>query len=215
MAYKFLLEEYKKILDEYYKLISIADIQDNYLFELKKKLERKNIYLKNLSEKDKLTGLYNRLKFDEIINYQIDLYKREGRKFSLIMMDLDNFKEINDTFGHNIGDKILMEFSNILRKNLRKIDFVFRWGGDEFLIILPNTNLKSAIKVAHKLKKIILLDKNLKNITASIGLTVYNGENIDETINIADTALYNSKNSGRNKIFFYQRGEFFESEKHS
>ncbi|APT75202.1 hypothetical protein XO10_01490 [Marinitoga sp. 1135] len=162
-----------------------------------------NKKLKNLSERDKLTNLYNRLKFDKVISQEIEYAKRYNRIFSLVLCDIDYFKNINDTYGHNFGDEVLVAFSKLLIQNLRKIDYVFRWGGDEFIILLPETNKFEAHKVAEKLKRKILQDKFLKkiNLTASFGVEEYKkGLSIDEVIELADKALYKSKENGRNMI---------------
>lgn len=102
------------------------------IYELNKKLE-------NFSVKDHLTSLYNRRKLEEILLYEINIYLRREENFQIIMLDIDNFKKVNDNLGHLEGDKILIEFGNILNKNSRKTDFVFRYGGDEFIILLPNS----------------------------------------------------------------------------
>ncbi|GAB6189905.1 hypothetical protein JCM30566_16470 [Marinitoga arctica] len=214
--YKKLLEEYTKLFNELKKIIVISDIQENHLLKLKKELEKSNSFFKTLSERDVLTGLYNRLKFDEIIKYQINLFNRENRVFSLIIIDIDNFKSINDNYGHNFGDKILIEFSDILKNNLRSIDYIFRWGGDEIAIILPNSNLNSSLIVAFKLQKMINDKFKKYNISASFGLVEYNNNySIDELIELADTSLYNSKKRGRNRISYFQGGKYFESTNNS
>jgi len=117
------------------KIISTT-FEKDYLFneinELNKKLE-------NLSIKDHLTSLYNRRKLEEVLKYEINIFLRREENFQLIMMDVDNFKMINDTLGHIEGDEILIKIGEIFNKNLRKVDFLFRYGGDEFIIIIPNS----------------------------------------------------------------------------
>ena len=135
----------------------------------------------------------------------------------MIIFDLDHFKQINDTFGHNVGDKVLKEVARIVRKNLRNTDIFARWGGEEFIILLPNTDLKGAKSVAEKLRRAIerLYIPELKGrkITASFGVTqVYNDELLAEAIHRADTALYKAKNEGRNQVKVFEE-EFKETEK--
>ena len=122
-----------------------------------------------------------------------------------MLIDIDHFKKVNDTYGHHIGDEILVEFSRILLKNSRKSDYVGRWGGEEFLIIIPNTNDKDMKHFADTLKSKIETNtfKNIGHMTASIGVATYeNNEEIKSIIHRADNALYTSKNNGRNQVTF-------------
>ena len=161
--------------------------------------------IEKLSITDKLTNVFNRSKLDDILNEEI---KRTGRNeycFGVVLLDIDNFKTVNDTHGHLVGDKILVSISNILKNNIRKMDFIGRWGGEEFLIVCPQTNKEGLITFAETLRaKIQEYDfMGYGNQTASFGLTVFNeGDNIENIILRADNALYKAKNNGRNKVEF-------------
>jgi diguanylate cyclase (GGDEF)-like protein/PAS domain S-box-containing protein len=159
--------------------------------------------IENLSIKDTLTNVFNRRQLDNLLEKEISYAQRYNTEFSLISLDVDHFKNINDQFGHLIGDKILVEISNILKQHTRKVDHIGRWGGEEFLIICPNSNLNVGENVALKLKSHIEKHdfKIFKNITASFGISQYKkGDNIDDILNRADNALYKSKNNGRNQV---------------
>jgi len=173
--------------------------------QLKKKLEYAYKELEKIAIRDKLTGIYNRHKLDEILEIEKIQSDRHGYKFGVMLIDIDHFKKVNDTYGHHIGDEILVEFSRILLKNSRKSDYVGRWGGEEFLIIIPNTNDKDMKHFADTLKSKIETNtfKNIGHMTASIGVATYeNNEEIKSIIHKADNALYTSKNNGRNQVTF-------------
>ena len=155
------------------------------------------------SIKDPLTGLYNRNKLDGVMNHEINLAQKNNQNFSMIMLDIDFFKTINDTFGHAVGDKILISFSNIIKKNTRETDVVVRNGGDEFLVICLNTTAKEAFVIAQNLCMYIEDDEYHKEhkVTASIGVSSYQSDDAKEDIFIrADKALYIAKEKGRNRV---------------
>lgn len=159
--------------------------------------------IENLSIKDTLTNVYNRRKLDDLLTKEISFVQRYNIDFSIILMDVDFFKSINDNFGHLIGDKVLVEISKILVENTRKVDHVGRWGGEEFLIICPNSNSKEAKSVADKLREYIEnFDFGIEQcVTASFGVSSFKtDDNIDDILNRADNALYLAKNSGRNQV---------------
>ncbi len=158
--------------------------------------------LTELSIKDELTKLYNRRYFNQILPREIKRAKRYGHHLSLIMYDIDYFKRINDNFGHQAGDAVLKEISNIVIDNVRSVDLVFRIGGEEFIILLIETNAQDAYKVAEKIRKIVEKHdfKIGKTITISLGVTeVHNDDSFDSIIRRIDNALYKSKSNGRNK----------------
>ena len=172
-----------------------------FYFYVKAEGER---YFKNLSEKDYLTGLYNREKFEQIAERIIYEAKRYGRKFSLIMFDIDNFKSVNDTFGHDTGDMLLKEIAAIVGAQLRKSDYFIRWGGDEFIIILPETDIGSACNAAEKIRKFVENHKfSIANhTTISLGAVQYTAEeNYRSLFKRLDNALYMSKSKGKNAAF--------------
>ncbi|BCD61876.1 diguanylate cyclase [Nitratiruptor sp. YY08-26] len=154
---------------------------------------------------DKLTKLYNRYKFYSIAEQEIQRAKRHKRPFAIIMFDIDKFKLINDTYGHDIGDLVLKEISQIIRKNIRRYDYAFRWGGEEFIILAPETDIKNAMKLAEKIRKLVENHsfEEVGKVTISLGVTQFdpeNEDNIDAAIKRADNALYLSKKEGRNRV---------------
>lgn len=161
--------------------------------------------LTQLATTDKLTGLYNRTKLDELLLDELNRNKRFHHTFGLVIMDIDHFKTINDTYGHQVGDTILKELGQLITKELRTTDKVIRWGGEEFLLIYGETDQEKVLKLTEKLRQKISqqLFSTSVNITASFGLTHYSkGDTIDSMIKKADDALYFAKNSGRNRIKF-------------
>ncbi len=172
-----------------------------------KELEDKNKELQHLAAHDSLTGLVNRRYFEEKASYEILRVKRYGGESCLFLLDIDNFKKINDKYGHPIGDKVLQSLASILKTQLREIDIASRIGGEEFAIILINTDAKAGKFVAEKLrssieKKIFILDDEEINITVSIGITsIDRGINsYEEAYENADKALYIAKAKGKNKL---------------
>ena len=171
--------------------------------DLLSEVEQKNILLKRLSITDKLTGLNNRIKIDEVLNSNLHMFERYDNVFSVILLDIDHFKKINDTYGHPIGDEVLKDFAAILKKSARITDVVGRWGGEEFMIIASETDSVGATKFATTIKKSINEHNFPKvgKVTASFGLTQIDvGDSVEDVVNRADLALYNAKESGRNRV---------------
>lgn len=163
--------------------------------------------ISHMAMHDALTGLPNRLHLDGRIEDQIDQSSRAGSKFALLFIDLDNFKQINDLRGHKSGDQLLVDVSNILRDNLRETDVLARWGGDEFVVLLPLSHGKAFAKqVAEKLMNALRqgLEKKQTDayVTLSIGIAVYpdDGSTAEELLVQADKALFYAKSQGRNNI---------------
>lgn len=162
--------------------------------------------LEKLADFDELTNIPNRRKFNEDFERLFSLHQRDGRPISLLFLDIDNFKSINDNIGHHAGDEVLRKTSKILRKNTRKTDLLARWGGEEFIIALINTNINDAFDISQKIREAIAQDQELKNITsysvtASFGLTACsNTDSIDSIISRADDAMYQAKQSGKNRV---------------
>ena len=159
--------------------------------------------LEYLSQTDQLTKVKNRLYTDEILQKQYYRFVRNSEECSVILLDIDHFKIINDTYGHVAGDLFLVEFSNILSSHIRTSDIVGRWGGEEFLIITPHTEIDDAIKLAKKLKNLIESFNFTKvgSRTASFGISHFTtGITVEKLLENADHALYKSKNNGRNQI---------------
>lgn len=163
-----------------------------------------NEQLQKLSSTDALTGLANRYRIDEVLKQKLHSAKRYGRIFSVIMIDLDFFKRVNDTYGHNVGDEVLKKTALILQQNCRNTDTVGRWGGEEFLIICPETGQNDAVILAEKLRHLIpTIEIQQEHVqTASFGVCSYKktDSNPEDLIICADTALYAAKESGRNRV---------------
>jgi len=159
---------------------------------------------------DNLTQLYNRQKLNEEFDKEIFRYKRYKRQFGLIMFDIDDFKSINDTYGHDIGDIVLQEISNVLLQITRKTDVVSRWGGEEFMILLPETSLENTVITADLIRKKIKdikFDKIKRPITISLGVDIFDDINNtkDNIIKNVDLALYKAKRNGKNRIEIYEK----------
>ncbi len=162
-----------------------------------------NKKLKQLSRKDALTGIGNRLKLNEVLEETYQSNKKYKTECGVVLIDIDNFKQVNDTYGHLFGDETLKRCAQILMENTRKTDSPGRWGGEEFLIVCPDINAKNLKKVAEGLRENIENDIFLKEkkITASFGLSLFDGvKNIDQVIDTADKNLYKAKSSGKNRV---------------
>jgi diguanylate cyclase (GGDEF)-like protein len=181
----------------------VEKLTEKELYKKNLELMELNKKLKYLSERDQLTDLYNRHKMNEEIRKHYYNFKRYGRPFSLLMVDIDKFKKINDTYGHMVGDEVLKKLAKILVKNIRKTDIASRWVGEEFLILLSETDLEQAIEVAEKIRKTIEKESFPKDIriTVSIGVdSVENHEHIKDLLILVDEKLYKAKESGRNRV---------------
>lgn len=186
------------------KLISIMLLLSSAFLYHYFKLRKYSKELKRLSITDSLTGIYNRMKIDTVLQYQHDLYARYKAPCGIIMVDIDYFKEVNDRFGHQTGDYVLKQFTQILQTHVRATDVIGRWGGEEFLIICPNTDIEQTENVAKHLKEKIAayhFTNGVKRLTASFGVSCFsNGKTIDDIIIEVDKALYMSKENGRDQV---------------
>ena len=207
---------YSKYGEEYWLDLSILplknsrDVVTHFVAIQRDVTEQKNIEkkLEILSRTDSLTELLNRRAFNEISENEFSRFKRNGDVYTILMIDIDHFKSINDTYGHETGDFAIKEIAKICQTNLRLHDTVARIGGEEFCVLLPFTNKQTAYKIAEKLRKIIsntlvtTKDYNI-SMTISIGISEVNGEDIDHMIVFkrADENLYKAKNSGRNRVY--------------
>lgn len=178
--------------------------------EYHKELNDINLLLRNKSKEyeklastDPLTGLYNRMKFIELYTSEYKVMTQRDNSMILVMIDLDHFKNINDTLGHNIGDRVLISVAELFTKELRSNDIICRWGGEEFIILMPSTTIDDGYKVAEQLREAItnISQKELPKVTASIGITrVKDNDTIETSTNRADSAMYQAKKIGRNCV---------------
>lgn len=166
-----------------------------------KKLEDE---LRELSETDSLTKIYNRRKFDELLMEEIEKAKRYEHPLSLTMLDIDDFKRINDKHGHVVGDDVIKKVTHVVAKSLRNIDHLARWGGEEFVFVVPETPLEGTLILADRVRKGIegadfgFTDK----VTVSLGVTEYKaGDSPQGLLKRADDAMYRAKEHGGNKVF--------------
>jgi len=189
--------------------IRLREAQD----QLKGLLKEKNKLieqLENLSVNDGLTGVYNRRYLEEYLENSFEECKRYGSTLSVMIMDIDYFKKVNDTYGHQIGDKVLESFAGRLVKNVRRADMLARYGGEEFVIVSKNTNIKGAIMLAEKLRKAVQkkpfeIGMYRINLTVSFGVVEMRQGNYNDAAQLirdADMLLYRAKDNGRNRVEF-------------
>lgn len=175
--------------------------------EIKKyiaELEYTNKKLDEMATFDMLTGAYNRRKFEEYIALSVQKTQKDGEPFSIIMFDIDCFKKINDVFGHKMGDFILQEVSFVVNGVLQKEDKLFRWGGDEFIVLMQETNLEQACNAAERIRKVIEkydFGKENEGISISLGVGEFKPcDNMDQFVSDVDKALLNAKSKGKNRM---------------
>ncbi|MCP3888259.1 MAG: GGDEF domain-containing protein [Desulfobulbaceae bacterium] len=184
-----------------------------HLENLTRELEEKNRTLDNLANLDGLTGVFNHRYFQNALDQEVSRAIRHETELSILLIDIDHFKKFNDTYGHQVGDFVLTEFSQCLQDNIRKYDTLARYGGEEFVIILPETNAEDALLVAEKLR-VAVDSASFKDqleeyhVTASFGHAcckpaVQESFAKDKLINQADLALYDAKDKGRNRVATY------------
>ena len=174
-----------------------------------KKLKTDYKKLSELVHTDSLTGLHNYRHFCTAIEQEMERCRRTGQPLVLIMLDYDHFKQVNDNWGHNNGNRALILLASCLRNTLRKFDTACRYGGEEFAIILPNTNLMTGVQVAERLRKTIAstpltIDENQSiALTISLGVAAYKGSKEDtaeQLVKLADAQLYRAKQEGRDRV---------------
>lgn len=166
-------------------------------------LEESTKKLEELAHTDALTSIDNRYSIMNTLSHEIDRANRYKSKLSVVMYDIDHFKDINDTYGHDVGDDILVALTQLVKKNCREIDFLGRYGGEEFLIIMPNTSRDEAKEFAHRIRLIVQKHsfKIIGKLTVSMGLIEYReNEELKELFKRLDTLLYKAKNNGRNRL---------------
>ncbi|PID72190.1 MAG: hypothetical protein CSB34_03810 [Desulfobulbus propionicus] len=178
----------------------------NYKLKAAKRLLKENNNdLEELSVTDRLTGLYNRVKLEEVLDTSVARFNRYNEEFGIILVDIDHFKAVNDTFGHQTGDQILVEFATLLQNNSRTVDTVGRWGGEEFIIVCPHTDKKGVVTLAEHLRKVVeeFTFSEVGHKTASFGTAAYQKKETQELLlKRTDDALYQAKENGRNLVVF-------------
>ena len=209
---KFLEAFDSKITDKQDKLQNMTASYkkiEKELAEYKKEVNTLNVNINKYREEtitDHLTGLHNRKYLDIKLDEEINRFSRHKQPFCILLLDLDDFKIINDSYGHVIGDQVLKHLAEIIKKHIRKTDFSFRYGGEEFLVLLLNTNIENAMKVAEQIRsKVASTNFTLKEkefaTTITIGVAQYiAGESLESLIERADKNLYKGKNNGKNKV---------------
>lgn len=222
---EFIYNSIKLFHKNFHNLVSIAtDYLKNRLYKelffIIREVEANSLWLSNEISyintkiialefsKDFLTGLLTRQALQQISIKYLEIMELTGQPISIIIADIDFFKKINDTYGHLAGDAVLKHFANIIRENLRKSDYVFRIGGEEFLILLPNTSLEEAVKIAENLRRkleetpLIYDGKEIK-LTTSFGVAEFKDHNnLNSLIKEADEKLYQAKREGRNRVIY-------------
>jgi diguanylate cyclase (GGDEF)-like protein len=196
--------------DQMNKQLILAKI---HLEHLTQELEEKNKILDNLANIDGLTGVYNHRYFQNVLDQEINRALRHNSSLSIVLIDIDHFKRVNDSYGHQVGDFVLSEFSRVILDNIRQYDTLARYGGEEFVVVLPENGREEALVVAEKLRSIvehaIFQDSREKyQVTASFGLSggtpaLEDNFNKNDLIHQADQALYEAKKNGRNQVVSY------------
>ena len=175
-----------------------------------RELREANEKLTLLATTDSLTNSFNRRHFFERAKQEVDRTLRFSRSAVVVMMDIDDFKAINDTYGHGAGDEVIRQVANITKSNLREQDLFGRVGGEEFAIMAPESNLQDGLKLAERIRHsieqtAIIFSNETFQVTVSIGITVLSptSTSIEQLLQLADKALYQSKHSGKNKVYSY------------
>lgn len=187
---------HRQIFNEWAKYLTaaIAKIMDNEL-------------LLDMAFTDGLTGLLNYRAFREILSSEVDRARRYGTTFSLMMVDIDHFKRVNDTYGHQMGDKVLVSIASRLQRRIRKSDLVFRYGGEEFMVLLPETGMYKALTLAERVRAFVermRVDESLA-VTISVGVSQYEqGMEARDIVESVDRGLYLAKGKGRNRVEIFR-----------
>jgi diguanylate cyclase (GGDEF)-like protein len=167
------------------------------------KRKQLELELEKLATTDRLTQVFNRTKFHEVIKKELERAKRYSHSLSMIMFDIDHFKKVNDTYGHTVGDYVLQTLTQIVKENLREIDYLVRWGGEEFIIITPETDIEKAEVLAERIRKgteNYIFDQ-VGAITISLGVAQLKKDDTEDTfIKRVDDAMYLAKQKGRNRV---------------
>lgn len=179
------------------------------LLAINRSLNLESRRYKDMAKTDDLTGLPNRVGIRNMLHKGVMDWRNHKAPFSFVIIDLDNFKKINDTHGHDVGDKILKEAARLMSNRVRRTDALARWGGEEFVLVCPDTTLEQALRVAENLRAELEQSLNYEgaSITASFGVASMTEPNLDSLFKKADTALYKAKELGRNRVYSHQKTE--------
>ncbi|WP_286233353.1 diguanylate cyclase [Thalassotalea sediminis] len=186
---------------------NMLEAKNNALELARQQLDEKNKQLKELAIRDPLTKLYNRSHLSEAIKQQIKLKQRYKKSACLLILDIDDFKKINDNFGHKVGDDVLVNFATLLTKSARSVDIVARWGGEEFVMLCPETDVEDAKIIAKRFQALLLSNQTdtLPNATCSIGIApLGDDKDADQWFIAADNAMYQAKGLGKDSIFIIE-----------
>jgi two-component system cell cycle response regulator len=203
IAEKFLYE----IVDDLI-LIPIEKIELRVRMDILLRMRFYTLVLSKETVVDPLTGVYNKKFFYEMAQKEFEYFKRYGRKFSLVFIDIDDFKKINDKYGHLSGDMVLQEIAKILQKSVRKNDMVFRFGGEEFIVLLHGATSEKALSIAERIRRevaneeIKIYGDSKISVTISCGVAIVNEsiKDVQELVERADIAMYKAKQSGKNRV---------------
>lgn len=190
------------------QFVTAMDISDlkqtqNQLAEAHAKLMLKHQELEHIATTDSLTQIYNREKLGRVFTRELQFMQRGDKVLSIISVDLDRFKQINDTFGHATGDAVLIKVARTMKNSLRGTDSIGRWGGEEFLILCPQTNHQDALALAERIRAAVAGETYPTNQLQSISMGVASyreGDSLDSLLHRADLAMYQAKQSGRNRV---------------
>jgi len=193
-------------------LVAFLVYHNRKLSRMNKQLEELQNKLQEQANRDPMTNLYNRRYFHEVTTNILEIAKRENKPFSLIMVDIDNFKNINDKYGHAVGDEVIKQLSSLLSKNVRSSDIVSRFGGEEFVILLPNTDLIGAENIAAKIRESVekfqlYIDNKTIHFTISLGVSCFlpSDDSIEDVLKRTDQALYKAKRNGKNQTVIFDQ----------
>ena len=178
-------------------------VNNVFAFLFAKRMQRQKSQLTQLVRLDPLTGVGNRRSLNDKLDDIVALNNRKPQQMSLVVLDVDYFKRINDNYGHTAGDQVLIKLTEIINARIRETDCLYRFGGEEFVVVLTETNQETALKIAEQLRKLIedadILEN--KSVTASLGVAeIIKGDNADSWIDRGDRAMYHAKETGRNKV---------------
>jgi two-component system, cell cycle response regulator len=204
------IHELERMADALLELNNQLDVAHRELVQANRELGKREASVRRISLTDSLTGAGNRRKFDDELPLEVDRARRHGYPLSLVMLDLDHFKEYNDTLGHEAGDRVLRDVGVLFNQGLRQEDIFYRLGGEEFVVLLPGLDKEEAAIAAERMRRLVEahpLDKSI-TVTASFGVaTLDSKERGDDLLARADAAMYRAKRGGRNRVVEAGAGE--------